>query len=62
MRPLSSSRFLSPHSRPCALPAAPATGRAGIFLNGLDEYGRSRARDYFAAPAELPERPEGLDL
>jgi hypothetical protein len=44
------------------LPAASATGRAGIFLNALDEYGRSRARDYFAAPAELPERPEGLDL
>ncbi|MFE2424975.1 Type 1 glutamine amidotransferase-like domain-containing protein [Streptomyces hokutonensis] len=41
-----SSWFLTPGSRPSALPATLATGRAGIVLNALDEYGRSRARDY----------------
>jgi dipeptidase E len=46
MRLLLSSWFLAPDSRPSALPGTLATGRAGIVLNALDEYGRSRARDY----------------
>jgi dipeptidase E len=46
MRLLLSSWFLTPDSRPSALPGTLATGRAGIVLNALDEYGRSRARDY----------------
>ncbi|MDV9172270.1 Type 1 glutamine amidotransferase-like domain-containing protein [Streptomyces sp. W16] len=84
MRLLLSSWFLTPDSRPSALPATLATGRAGIVLNALDEYGPSRTRDYareshtletfgysceeldlrdyFAAPAELPERLDALDL
>lgn len=46
MRLLLSSWFLTPDSRPSALPSTLRTGRAGIVLNALDEYGRSRARDY----------------
>src|SRR3954466_1711970 len=84
MRLLLSSWFLSPDSRPAVLPTEVVTGRAGIVLNALDEYGDSRARDYdrerrtlqsfgysgeeldlrdyFAAPDELPERLNSLDL
>ncbi|WP_392668000.1 Type 1 glutamine amidotransferase-like domain-containing protein [Streptomyces sp. LN785] len=46
MRLLLSSWFLTPDNRPSALPGTLATGRAGIILNALDEYGRSRTRDY----------------
>ncbi|MEU6343652.1 Type 1 glutamine amidotransferase-like domain-containing protein [Streptomyces sp. NPDC046977] len=46
MRLLLSSWFLTPDSRPSALPSTFRTGRAGIVLNALDEYGGSRARDY----------------
>jgi dipeptidase E len=46
MRLLLSSWFLTLDSRPPALPSVLRTGRAGIVLNALDEYGRSRARDY----------------
>ncbi|MEV0750623.1 hypothetical protein AB0I75_36410 [Streptomyces sp. NPDC050273] len=37
---------LTPGNRPTALPDTLATGRAGIILNALDEYGHSRSRDY----------------
>src|SRR5215469_8392204 len=46
MRLLLSSWFLTPDTRPSALSNTLATGKAGIVLNALDEYGRSRARDY----------------
>ena len=46
MRLLLSSWFLAPESRPPVLPSALHTGRAGIVLNALDEYGRTRDRDY----------------
>lgn len=46
MRLLLSSWFLTPDSRPSALPSTFRTGRAGIVLNALDGYGPSRARDY----------------
>lgn len=46
MRLLLSSWFLTTDSRPPALPSTLRTGGAGIVLNALDEYGRSRARDY----------------
>jgi dipeptidase E len=46
MRLLLSSWFLTSDSRPPALPSTLRTGRAGIVLNALDGYGRSRARDY----------------
>ncbi|WP_405638043.1 peptidase E [Streptomyces sp. NBC_00056] len=46
MRLLLSSWFLTPGSRPPALPGTLATGRAGIVLNALDEYVGSRARDF----------------
>ncbi|WP_405056220.1 peptidase E [Kribbella sp. NBC_01505] len=44
MRLLLSSWFLTADTRPPALPSA--TGRAGIVLNALDQYGDSRTRDY----------------
>jgi dipeptidase E len=46
VRLLLSSWFLTPDSRPPALPGTLRTGRAGIVLNALDGYGPSRARDY----------------
>ena len=46
MRLLLSSWFLKPDSRPSALPDSLRTGRAGIVLNALDQFGSSRARDY----------------
>lgn len=46
MRLLLSSWFLTPDSRPSALPSTLRTGRAGIVLNALDGFGRSRDRDY----------------
>jgi len=46
MKLLLSSWFLSPDSRPPVLPTELVTGKAGIVLNALDEYGDSRARDY----------------
>ncbi|MEU2246990.1 Type 1 glutamine amidotransferase-like domain-containing protein [Streptomyces sp. NPDC019224] len=45
MRLLLSSWYLKPGERPAALPPASRTGRAGIVLNALDQYGCSRARD-----------------
>ncbi|MFF1817873.1 Type 1 glutamine amidotransferase-like domain-containing protein [Kribbella sp. NPDC058245] len=41
-----SSWFLTPDSGPSGLPGALVTGRAGIVLNALDQYGASRSRDY----------------
>ena len=46
MRLLLSSWFLTPDSRPPALPGTLRAGRAGIVVNALDGYGPSRARDY----------------
>jgi dipeptidase E len=65
MRLVLSSWFMARGNRPSALPSALRTGRAGIVLNALDQYGYSRARDYdrengtFEA---LGYRCEGLDL
>jgi dipeptidase E len=46
MRLLLSSWFLTPDTRPSALPTTLRTGRAGIVLNALDQHGHARARDY----------------
>ncbi|MFH8573727.1 Type 1 glutamine amidotransferase-like domain-containing protein [Streptomyces sp. NPDC017993] len=45
MRLLLSSWFLTPDSRPPALPSNLRNGRAGIVLNALDGFGRSRTRN-----------------
>lgn len=46
MRLLLSSWYLKPDvDRPAVLPPPTGTGRAGIVLNALDQYGHSRDRD-----------------
>ncbi|WP_328890998.1 Type 1 glutamine amidotransferase-like domain-containing protein [Streptomyces sp. NBC_00316] len=45
MRLLLSSWYLKPDDRPAVLPPPTSTGRAGIVLNALDQYGHSRDRD-----------------
>ncbi|MFG2888166.1 Type 1 glutamine amidotransferase-like domain-containing protein [Streptomyces sp. NPDC048248] len=45
MRLLLSSWFLTPDTRPPALPGNLRTGRAAIVMNALDEHGRSRNRN-----------------
>jgi dipeptidase E len=46
MRLVLSSWYLTPDSRPSGLSGTLVTGKAGIVLNALDQYGASRSRDY----------------